>query len=191
MIKIGILGGIGSGKSFIAKQFGYPVFNADNEVKKIYKRDKECFKKLKKLIPKYIYSFPIKKKEIIKSILYDQKNLKKIIKIVIPIVRVKLNKFIDKNKKRKMIILDVPLLLENKIENKANVLIFVDASNKEIIRNLKKRDNYNLKLIKILKKYQLPIKYKKNKSNFIIKNNFKIEPVKKSVKLIKNIILNK
>ena len=90
-----------------------------------------------------------------------------------------------------MIILDVPLLLENKIENKANVLIFVDASNKEIIRNLKKRDNYNLKLIKILKKYQLPIKYKKNKSNFIIKNNFKIEPVKKSVKLIKNIILNK
>ena len=191
MIKIGILGGIGSGKSFIAKQFGYPVFNADNEVKKIYKRDKECFKKLKKLIPKYIYSFPIKKKEIIKSILYDQKNLKKIIKIVIPIVRVKLDKFIDKNKKRKMIILDVPLLLENKIENKANVLIFVDASNKEIIRNLKKRDNYNLKLIKILKKYQLPIKYKKNKSNFIIKNNFKIEPVKKSVKLIKNIILNK
>ena len=64
MIKIGILGGIGSGKSFIAKQFGYPVFNADNEVKKIYKRDKECFKKLKKLIPKYIYSFPIKKKKL-------------------------------------------------------------------------------------------------------------------------------
>ena len=36
--KIGILGDIGSGKSFIAKQFGYPVFNADKEVNKIYKK---------------------------------------------------------------------------------------------------------------------------------------------------------
>ena len=42
MIKIAILGDIGSGKSFIAKQFGCPVFNADNEVKKIYKNDRNC-----------------------------------------------------------------------------------------------------------------------------------------------------
>ena len=55
MIKIGILGDIGSGKSFIAKQFGYPVFNADKEVKKIYKKNKNCFKKLKKNFPNYIF----------------------------------------------------------------------------------------------------------------------------------------
>ena len=58
MIKIAILGDIGAGKSFIAKQFGYPVFNADNEVKKIYSKDKGCYKKLKKAIPQYISSFP-------------------------------------------------------------------------------------------------------------------------------------
>ena len=39
MIKIGVLGDIGSGKSFVAKKFGYPVFNADHEVHKIYKND--------------------------------------------------------------------------------------------------------------------------------------------------------
>ncbi len=50
MIIIGILGDIGSGKSFVAKQFGYPVFNADNEVNKIYKNNLSCFKKLKKNI---------------------------------------------------------------------------------------------------------------------------------------------
>ena len=38
MIRIGILGDIGSGKSFIAKSFGYPVFNADVEVGKLYKK---------------------------------------------------------------------------------------------------------------------------------------------------------
>tara|TARA_B100001123_G_C15162463_1_gene968008 strand:- start:624 stop:1199 length:576 start_codon:yes stop_codon:yes gene_type:complete len=191
MIKIAILGDIGSGKSFVAKQFGYPVFNADNEVKKIYKNDRNCYKKLKKVLPKHLLSFPINKKEITKSILSNQKNLQKIIKIVHPIVRIKMNKFIDKNKKKKLIIFDIPLLLENKIEKKANILIFVEAEKKEIIKNLKKRKNYNFEMIKILKKFQLSLKYKKKKSDFVIKNNFKIYPVKNSVKLIKNKILNR
>ena len=191
MIKICILGEIGSGKSFIAKQFGYPVFNADNEVGKIYKRDKKCFTKLNKAVPKYILSFPVNKKEILKSILSNQRNLKKIIKIIHPIVRTRMKKFIYKNRKKKIIVLDIPLLLENKIEKKNDILVFVDAKKKAIIKNLKKRKNYNLKTIKILKKFQLSLNYKKKVSNFVIKNNFKMKPVKKSVKLLKNRILYK
>ena len=80
MIRIGILGDIGSGKSYVAKNFGYPVFNADREVSKLYKQDKKVFKKLKKKLPKYISSFPIDKNEITKAILSNKKvNLKKII----------------------------------------------------------------------------------------------------------------
>ncbi len=191
MIKIGILGDLGSGKSFVAKQFGFPVFDADNEVRKIYRKDKKCYTKLKKAIPEYILTFPINKKEIVKSILSNQKNLKKIIDIVHPIVRSRMNKFIYKNKKKKMIVLDVPLLLENKIEKKNNILVFVDAKKKEIIKNLKKRKNYNLKIIKTLKRFQLPLNYKKKKSDFVIKNNFKMQPVKKSVKLLKKKLLYK
>ena len=191
MIRIAVVGEIGSGKTYVAKLFGFPVFNADKEVAEIYMRDKKCFIKLKKIIPKYISSFPINKKEIAKSIISNPRNLKKIIKIVHPIVRLKMNQFIKKNKKEKMIILDVPLLLENKISQKSNVLIFVDAKDKEIIKNLKKRKNYNFKIIKILKKFQLPLKYKKKKSDFIIKNNFKMEPMKKRIKLLKERILYK
>jgi len=191
MIKIGILGDIGSGKSFVAKQFGFPIFDADNEVRKIYRKDKKCYIKLKKAIPEYILTFPINKKEIVTSILSNQKNLKKIIDIVHPIVRSRMNKFIIKNKKKKIIVLDVPLLLENKIEKKNNILVFVDAKNKDIVKNLNKRKNYNSKIIKILKKFQLSLNYKRKKSNFIIKNNFKVETVKKSVKLLKKKILNK
>ena len=191
MIKIGILGDIGSGKTFIANQFGYPVFNADIEVSKIYKNNKSCFKILKKNFPNHIFSFPINKKEISKLILKNKKNLKKINKIVHPIVRVEMNKFINKNKKKKMVILDIPLLLENKIKKKDFILVFVDAKKKQIIKNLKKRKNYNLKIIKILKKYQLTLEYKKKKSNFVIKNNFKVQPVKKNVKFLKKKILAK
>ena len=100
MIKIGILGDIGSGKSFVAKQFGYPVFNADKEVGKIYKNNIYCFYKLKKLLPKYIKSYPIKKKELGKAIIENRRNLKKIVKIIHPIVNKRMKKFIKKNKKK-------------------------------------------------------------------------------------------
>ena len=64
MIKIGIIGDIGSGKSYVAKRFGYPVFNADVEVGKLYKKNRKIFNKLRKKLPKNIYSFPINKDEI-------------------------------------------------------------------------------------------------------------------------------
>ena len=130
MIRIGILGDIGSGKSYIANQFGYPVFNADAEVKKIYKKNKKCFKKLKKKFPKYIFSFPVKKKELYKVILVNKNNVKKINKIIHPEVRLRMNKFIKKNKRKKAIVLDIPLLLEGKINNKDDILVFIDAKKK-------------------------------------------------------------
>ena len=118
MIIIGILGDIGSGKSLLAKQFGYPVFNADEEVTKIYKEDKSCFNKLNKILPNYIKTKPIKKKELSRAILENKSNLKKIVKIVHPLVRKRMRKFFKKNYKRKMVIIDVPLLIENKLHNK-------------------------------------------------------------------------
>ena len=78
MIRIAVLGDVGSGKSYVAKQFGYPVFNADIEVAKLYRKSRKCYKKLKKALPKYIVSFPIKKIEISKAIMDSQYNLKKI-----------------------------------------------------------------------------------------------------------------
>ena len=64
MIRIAVTGGIGSGKSFVAKLFNYPVFNADNEVSKIYNQDKSCFLKIKKALPKFILSNSLKKNEL-------------------------------------------------------------------------------------------------------------------------------
>ena len=111
MIRIGILGDIGSGKSYVAKSFGYPVFNADSEVGKLYKKNRKIFIKLNKALPKYITQFPITKQEVTKTILANRNNLRKIIKIIHPEIRKKMNIFLKKNKKRKLIVLDIPLLL--------------------------------------------------------------------------------
>ena len=71
MIRVCVLGSIGSGKSFIAKLFNYPVFNADKEVNYIYKKDKQCFKKLKKKAARIYKNFSYKKERI------DQCNIKR------------------------------------------------------------------------------------------------------------------
>tara|TARA_Y100000996_G_C22458359_1_gene616926 strand:+ start:34 stop:603 length:570 start_codon:yes stop_codon:yes gene_type:complete len=189
MIKIGILGDIGSGKSHVGRCFGYPVFNADKEVIKLYKSDLKVFKKLAKSLPKFIYSFPINKSEITKAILSNNSNLKKIIKIVHKEVRKKMNAFLRKNKNKKIIILDIPLLLENKINNKKDILVFVESKKSDILKRLKKRDNFNEKLYRKFKDVQLPLSYKKKKSKFIIKNDFTNKSVKKSIKsILKQII---
>ena len=96
MIRIGILGDIGSGKSYVSNCFGYPVFNADHEVSKLYKKNKKIFLKLKKILPQNIKSFPMEKKEITEAILQKNSNLKKIIKIVHAEVRKKMNFFLKK-----------------------------------------------------------------------------------------------
>ena len=187
MIRIGILGEIGSGKSYVAKNFGYPVFNADYEVSKLYQKNRSVFNKLKTELPKYIFSFPIEKSEISKAILSNRNNLKKIIKIVHKEIKKKLNNFLKKNKNKKIVILDIPLLLENKINKKKDILVYVQSKKSSILKKLRKRKNFNQKLLKKFKTIQYSTTYKKKISHFVIKNNF----TKKSVNDGINNILRK
>tara|TARA_B100000900_G_scaffold402184_1_gene407769 strand:- start:411 stop:983 length:573 start_codon:yes stop_codon:yes gene_type:complete len=188
MIRIGILGDIGSGKSSVAKNFGYPVFNADQEVGKLYKKDRKIFLKFKKVLPKYISTFPLKKSEISKAILDNRNNLKKIVKIVHFEIRKKLDFFLKKNKKKRFVILDIPLLLENKLNKKNDILVYVHTNKSLIIKRLNNRLDLNKKLLKKFRSLQLPLVYKKDKSQFIINNNFSKKSVKRETRnILKNL----
>ncbi len=190
MIRVALLGNIGSGKSFISKLFKFPVFNADNEVKKIYKNDRECFRKFKKKLPNFISTFPIKKKEVIKAINSNKNNLKKISSIIHPIVRKKMENFLDKNKKSKIVVLDIPLLIENKINKKGDVLVFVSSSKNNILKRLKKRPLFNKEILKTLKKNQSLLIKKRKIADYIVDNNYPPNIMKNKIKLIKKEILN-
>ena len=65
----------------------------------------------------------------------------------------------------------------------------MDAKKKEINKRLKKRPNFNTKIFNKLKKLQLPLELKKRKSDFIVKNNFKSNSIKKNVKYVLKDIL--
>ena len=190
MIRVGIIGKIASGKSFIAKLFNSPVFNADREVNFLYKNSRQCFKKLKKILPNYIKSFPIKKSEIISAINNEKKNLKKVSSVVHPMVRKQLKTFIRKNKNRKLVILDIPLLIENKLNMENDVLVFVKCNRNKILERLKKRPNYNKKILKSLSQNQIINSKKIRMANYIIDNNFSPHIMKNKIILLKKKILN-
>ena len=189
MIRAAVIGSIGSGKTFVAKLFKCPVFNADDEVKKIYKTNKVCFNKLKKILPSYIKSFPIKKKELVEAINKDKKNLKKISYIVHPLVRQKMNLFLKKNKKQKIVLLDIPLLIENKLNKKGDILIFIKSKKSKILHRLKKRPNFNLEFLKNLQKNQTMLSKKIKLANYIVHNNYPTNIMKKKINLLKKRIL--
>ena len=191
MIKVAILGDIGSGKTFVSSKFGYPVFNADKEVANIYKKNKACFLKLQKKFPKFINTYPVDKNELKNLILKNPSNIKKISKIVHPLVRLEMKRFLRRNAKKKMVILDIPLYIENQLNQRKDILIYVDAKKKEIEKRLKKRKGYNKKILESLKKIQMSKSKKKKKANYIIKNTFNPSKLNKNIKNIKNNILIK
>ena len=95
-----------------------------------------------------------------------------------------------------MVVLDIPLLIENKLFDKKFYLIFVQSNRKEINKRLKKRPFYNKSIINNLRKSQRSLAYKKKISNYVIKNNFKLLNLKKKIKkkfpkFIKSKILKK
>ena len=184
MRRIALVGDIGSGKTFLSKLFRYPVFNADLVVSNLYQKDKFLFRKIKKKFPKSVSNFPLKKQELLKIIFDKQKNLKVIGKLIHPIVRKRMKYFLKKNKKKKFVVLDVPLFLENKLNTKKDIIVFVEADKKKINQKLNKRKNINLKLINILRKNQITVRLKKKKSTYVIKNNFIRNTAKKNVKMI-------
>lgn len=189
MIRIALVGNIGSGKTYISKLFGYPVFNADASVSKIYLKNKSIYFKLKRKLPNFFINFPIKKSELIKAIIKNKKNIKIISSLVHPVVRKDLNIFLKKNKRKKIVILDIPLYFENKLNKKGDIIIFVQTKQKEILKKIKNRKNFNKLIYQRLKGLQFSLNFKRKKSNFIIKNNFNQNFARKSVRIILNKIL--
>ena len=100
-----------------------------------------------------------------------------------------MKKFLLKNKSKKIVVLDVPLFLENRMNKKDDIIIFIESKKSKIFKRLKKRKNYSSKLINKFKKIQLPVEIKKRKSKFTVRNNFSNKFYKKDINFILEKIL--
>jgi dephospho-CoA kinase len=101
-----------------------------------------------------------------------------------------MKRFIIRNKKSEVIIFDIPLLIENKLNKKKDIIIFVKSNKSKVLNRLKKRPNFNKKLLKNLKENQFILSKKEKLADYVINNNFPVNVMKKKVKIIKKKILN-
>jgi dephospho-CoA kinase len=193
MVRVGILGSVGSGKSFVAnifKDLGFNIFSADNEVANIYKNNNIVNKKISKFFKLKIYKGKINKQELRDSLKKNPNKFRFLNKIIHPIVRKKLVLFLSRFKKKKLVVLDVPLLVENKMFNFVDILILVKTRSRSFLSRIKKRKNLDKQFLNILKKQQANEKIKENYADFIIYNSSK-NKVKLQVKnIIGKILLN-
>ena len=134
---------------------------------------------------KSIKSFPIKKSELIEAVSSNRKNIKIISSIVHPIVRKRMVKFLSQNRNAQMVVLDIPLLIENKLNKKGDILVFVRSKKSKILKRLKKRKNYNLKIIELLKQNQSKLLKKRKLAKYTIDNNYSANIMKKKIKILK------
>ncbi len=100
-----------------------------------------------------------------------------------------MNVFLKKNKQCKLVILDIPLLIENKLNKKDDILILVESKKKKILKRLKKRANYNSEVLNNLKRNQTLLLKKRKLANYIVDNNFTETIMKKKINLLKKKIL--
>jgi dephospho-CoA kinase len=193
MVRVGILGSVGSGKTFIAnifKELSFNIFSADNEVVNIYKNNKIVNKKIAKFFKLKLYKGKINKQDLRDSLKKNPKKFKFLNKIIHPIVRKRLAIFLSRFKKNKLVVLDIPLLVENKMLNFVDILVLVKTRSNSFLSRIKKRKNLDKQFLNILRKQQASEKIKESYADFIIYNSSK-NKVKLQVKnIIDKILLN-
>ena len=193
MIKVGILGSVGSGKSFVAnifKELGFNIFSADQVVSQIYKRNKNINKKISNFFKLKLYQGRINKDELRDILKKNEKKFKYLNKIIHPIVRKKLILFLSKYKKTKLVVLDIPLLIENKMFNFVDIFIFVKTKPTIFKIRIKKRKNLDKQFLKLLVNQQAAEKIKKSYADFIVDNSTKDKVKLQVKKILDKILLN-
>ena len=180
MIKIGITGSIASGKTTASKILSGKrglLFSADKEVKKLYNN-----KNIQQLL---IKKFNIKRKSNIKAllkkiILKNKTSIKKLEKIIHPLIRKEMRNFSRKNKKEKTLFYEIPLLVENKLMNYFDIIIFLKAKRSVRLKRFKSKGGEE-KLFNLMNNKQLSDKKKIKFCDHVVVNDKNLNILKKNL----------
>ncbi|MDB9870937.1 dephospho-CoA kinase [Alphaproteobacteria bacterium] len=181
MVIIGITGSIGMGKTTIAKILSFckiPIFDADEEVKKILDNNLSIINKIKSNWPECVYlqnnKEIIDKKKLGKIIFNNTKEKEKIEKIIHPIINKKRNIFLQEKKKEKfrLVGLDIPLLYETKTNKICNYILLASASELTQKNRVLNRDGMTIDKFNKINKNQLSDCFKRKQKPIIITTEF-------------------
>ena len=180
MIKIGITGSLASGKTTASKIISFrrgPLFSADKAVKEIYKN-----KYFKSLVSR---RFKIKnnsklKKSLKKLILKNKDNIKKLERIIHPLVRKKMRTFTSQNRDKKLLFYEIPLLIESKLMKYFNVVIFIRAKKQLRLKRFQSKSG-DKKLFNLLNNKQMDDAKKIKFCNYVVVNEKNLNILKRNL----------
>ncbi|KLT21619.1 dephospho-coa kinase [Wolbachia endosymbiont of Armadillidium vulgare str. wVulC] len=169
---IGLTGGIAVGKSFVAncfKEFDAIVFDADSVVHQLYKVDENIISYAEEKFPGVVVNGKIDKTVLFEYFLAYDENWKQFQSLVHSAVRNELEIFIAQEKKtdRKLLVLDIPLLLETRFRLYCDFIVFIHADSIVQAKRLSER-NMDKEKLDLMSSIQLPIEEKRQMSDFII-----------------------
>ncbi len=175
MYKIGITGSIGTGKTTIANIFGLfnlPIFDADREIKKILTKA-EIKQKLNNIWPLVVKKDCIDKLKLKKIIFSNDVAKKKLEKLLYPYLQIELQKFEIINRRKSILIYDVPLIYETKSEKKYDLIILANCSKRVQKERVLKRDHISNSLFEKILASQLDFNDKLKFKPKVINTNYK------------------
>ena len=184
VIKIGITGSIGMGKSTVSSIFrnnNIKVWDADFEVHNLYKKGKEGYNSIISIYPELKDKVEINRKKVSNLLREKKIDLKLIEEIIHPLLIRSREEFIKKNKKDKLLIFDIPLLYETKAYIWLDYVINVFCSKKNQIERLKQRENFDIKKINYLISKQISVNQKNKKADYVINTDQDLKQVERQV----------
>ena len=188
MIKIGLTGSIGMGKTETGKIFselGFPVYNADDAVHKLYGPGQKGSEKIKEIFPNSINPDGSVNREILSAeVLGDVDKIRALESIIHPLVGEDREIFFKKNSDSPAIILDIPLLFETGGEKFVDLVIVVDAPQDIQEERVLSRPNMTKEKFEKIIAEQIPNDVKKKKADFIVDTSISVEDARIQVENI-------
>ncbi len=194
MIKIGLTGSIGMGKTETGKIFselGFPIYNADDVVHKLYEPGQKGAEKIKEVFPNSINSDgSVNRESLSAEVLGNVEKIRVLESIIHPLVGEDREIFFKENVDSPAVVLDIPLLFETGGEKFVDIVVVVDAPTDIQEERVLSRPNMTKEKLEKIIAEQIPNDIKKEKADFVVDTSVSIEDAKLQVinilKKIKN-----
>ena len=184
LIKIGLTGCIGMGKSTTLKMFqneGVSTWSADEAVSRLYAKGGKAVLKVQALTPKSVVNNAVSRENLREEVKKRPELLLSLELIVNPLIKIDRERFLCSNSEHRAVVLDLPLLFENKMESDFDIIVVVSASEMEQKERVLSRNTMDIKLLNIIKSKQISDKEKRSRADFVFETT-SIEKTKKDVK---------
>ena len=191
MYKIGITGSIGTGKTTIANLFAFfniPIFDADQEIKKILKK-KEVKQRLKKIWPLIIKRDHVDKLKLKEIIFSNNIEKKKLEKLLYPYLEIELEKFETVNNKENILVYDVPLIYETKTQKRYDEILLAHCNKRAQRQRVLARDKITDSLFEKILASQLSFNDKVKFKPKVINTNNKLFTLTKVFTILVKILI--